>query len=152
MCGKMWLERPYNVLLVCACVHFNIIIRDRQSVMEFVSLVVVVKYEHFLTSYLRLSGVRQIQTLKYQLKCVLHQRYTNFRKIQEPFQNSRRQKGDMQQVPYSRPTNIGRHSARFSRHGDLACGVCAVLPNSVGVCCHLVLLFVSTSVYKNFVI
>jgi len=31
------------------------------------------------------------------------------------------------QVPYRRPTNIGRHPTKYGRRGDLATGICALL-------------------------
>ena len=42
----------------------------------------------------------------------------NFAKIQEPRQYSLRQTGDIKQFPYGGPTNIRRHSTKFSRHCD----------------------------------
>jgi hypothetical protein len=37
------------------------------------------------------------------------------------------QHGDMKQVPHRGPTNIRRHRIKYSRHGDLATGICATL-------------------------
>jgi hypothetical protein len=45
--------------------------------------------------------------------------------MRHPRQNSRRHKDVMKQVPYWVPTNIRRHRTKFSRHGDLATGICA---------------------------
>jgi hypothetical protein len=45
---------------------------------------------------------------------------TNFPKILEASQNSRRQTGDMKQVPYWGPTNIRCHRTKFSPLFDLA--------------------------------
>ena len=42
-------------------------------------------------------------------------------------QNSRHQKGDMNQVPYWRLAAVRRFHCRCGRHGDLAPGVCAPL-------------------------
>jgi len=44
-----------------------------------------------------------------------------------PPQNSGHQKDDMKQVPYWGPTNIMPHRTKFSRHGDLAPGIFALL-------------------------
>jgi len=52
---------------------------------------------------------------------------TNFPKIQEPLKNSRRQKGDMYQVPYCGPTDIWCHRKNFRRHDDMAPRICARL-------------------------
>jgi hypothetical protein len=49
--------------------------------------------------------------------------FTNVPKIQKPFQNSRRQKGDMRQTPYWESTSIRRHHTKFSRPDDLAHGI-----------------------------
>ena len=50
-----------------------------------------------------------------------------FQKPRSHFKNSRRQKGDVQQVPYWGPTNIRRHRTKPSRHGALELGVCVTL-------------------------
>jgi hypothetical protein len=42
-----------------------------------------------------------------------------------------RHKGDIKQVPYCVPTDIRRHRAKFSGHGDLALGICAPLLHGV---------------------
>jgi hypothetical protein len=47
-----------------------------------------------------------------------------FSKIWEQRQNSRRQEGNMNKVPYWVTTKIRRHSKKFSRHGDLAPSIC----------------------------
>jgi hypothetical protein len=44
----------------------------------------------------------------------------NFPKVLEPIQNSRRQKGDMKQVPHWGPTNIGRYRTKLRGPGHLA--------------------------------
>jgi len=36
---------------------------------------------------------------------------------------SRRQKSDIEKIPYWAPTNIRRHRTKFSRHGALAPGI-----------------------------
>jgi hypothetical protein len=51
----------------------------------------------------------------------LSQGCTNFRKIWEPSQNSRDQKGNMKQVPHCGPICI-------CRHGNQALGICAPIP------------------------
>ena len=43
----------------------------------------------------------------------------NFTRIKGRPQYTRRQKGDMKQVPSSGPTNIWRHSTKISRPSDL---------------------------------
>jgi hypothetical protein len=50
-----------------------------------------------------------------------------FSKIYEPSQNSKRQKCDMKQFPYSGPVNIRRHGTKFSRRDDMVPKVCASL-------------------------
>jgi len=45
--------------------------------------------------------------------------------------NSSRQKDDMNQVPYRKPTNIRRHCPKSSHLGDLAPEICAPLVISV---------------------
>jgi hypothetical protein len=42
-----------------------------------------------------------------------------FPKISEAPKNSRHQKGEMKQVPYTGPSNIRHHRTKFSRYGDL---------------------------------
>jgi hypothetical protein len=49
---------------------------------------------------------------------------TKFRRIWDPPQSSRCQKGDMRQAPYSGPTNIRRHCKRFSHTRYLVSGIC----------------------------
>jgi hypothetical protein len=49
----------------------------------------------------------------------IQQLFTNFPKLNEPSQTSRHQKGDMKQVIFPGPTNIRRHSTKFSLQGDL---------------------------------
>jgi len=44
---------------------------------------------------------------------------TNFPRISEPLQYSRRQKTALMKVPYWEPTKIWRHRLQNSRHGDL---------------------------------
>jgi len=39
--------------------------------------------------------------------------------------DSRHQKVDMNQVPYSETINIKRYRTKFSLHGNLAAGICA---------------------------
>jgi len=51
----------------------------------------------------------------------IHKFYKNFGSSQ----NSRRRKGDMTQVPYCAPTNMRRHSTKFTRPGDLVPGMFA---------------------------
>jgi hypothetical protein len=38
-----------------------------------------------------------------------------FSRVNQPSKNSRRQKGEVKQVPYRRPINFGRHSIKFGR-------------------------------------
>lgn len=45
-----------------------------------------------------------------------------FQKSSSP-QNSRRQTGDMKQIAYRGPTNVGCHHSKFSRLGDLTPGI-----------------------------
>jgi hypothetical protein len=52
---------------------------------------------------------------------ILRHRYIHFPKIYEPPQNSKRQKGDKTMF------TVRRHRIKFSRHGDLALGICAPL-------------------------
>ena len=49
-----------------------------------------------------------------------------YSKSYKPPQNFRRQKSGKKQF-HTGPTNIKRHCTKFSRHGDLAPGICAPL-------------------------
>lgn len=49
-----------------------------------------------------------------------------FSKSYKPPQNFRRQKSGKKQF-HTGPTNIRRHRPKFSRHGNLAAGICAPL-------------------------
>jgi len=40
-----------------------------------------------------------------------------------PLQNSKRQNGNMKQLPFLKPTNIRRHRAKFGCHSGLAPGI-----------------------------
>jgi len=51
----------------------------------------------------------------------------------KPSQNSRRQKDDVNQVPYRGLTNIRRQRTKFSRHGDRTPGDCALVLATLGV-------------------
>lgn len=51
----------------------------------------------------------------------------------KPSQNSRRQRDDVNQVPYGGPTNITRQRTKFGRHGDWTPGVCALVLATPGV-------------------
>jgi hypothetical protein len=57
------------------------------------------------------------------LSCRFEQGCANVPKMQTPPQNTRCQMGDMQQVRYWRPKNIGCHCTKFNRSGELKCGI-----------------------------
>lgn len=44
------------------------------------------------------------------------ERCTNFSEFQKPPQNSKHPKGDVNQVPYWRPTNLRHHCTKFTCH------------------------------------
>jgi len=46
-------------------------------------------------------------------------------KYRSHLKDSRHQKVDMNQVPYSEPINIRRYHTKVSVHGNLAAGICA---------------------------
>ena len=62
------------------------------------------------------------------LSYILAQESIDFPQILVPPQNSRCQKGDMKQVSERGPANGRRHRTEVSLLGDLAHGVCALLP------------------------
>ena len=61
--------------------------------------------------------------------------WTDFPKILEPLQNSRRQKSDMKQGPYCGPTRIRRRRTTFICPSDLAPVICASLFQTTSLSC-----------------
>jgi hypothetical protein len=61
--------------------------------------------------------------------------WTDFPKILEPPQNSRRQKIDMKQGPYCGPTHIRRRRTTFICPSDLAPVICASLFQTTSLSC-----------------
>jgi hypothetical protein len=63
----------------------------------------------------------------------IRQGSTNFPKIEEPFQNYTRQKGDMKQLPHGGPTNIRLYRKQLSSPGCMTPGIYPPLVYSVSL-------------------
>jgi len=61
------------------------------------------------------------------VKVILGAGVYKFKKMQKQPENPMFQKGYTTQVPYEGPQNIGRHSKKFRRHGDMSLRICALL-------------------------